>query len=99
MILYSYGIIKQIDDLSQLEDQGLLIFEIIFAISFLAIVIQYTKNFETFLGAKIKIHKIHTIMAKTTHMLIYLSLVLLPKCINWVYSFGVNMGYFKIVVQ
>jgi len=101
VILYSYGIIKQIDDLSQLEDQGLLIFEIIFAIAFLAIVIfryLYMKNFETFLGAKIKIHKIHKIMARTTHMLIYLSLVLLPTSgliIAGLYSFGVKDGIFQ----
>ena len=31
IILYSYGIFKQIDELSQLEDTGLLIFEVIFA--------------------------------------------------------------------
>ena len=39
VILYAYGIFKQVDDLSQLEDSGLLFFEVIFATVFLAIVI------------------------------------------------------------
>ena len=38
--LYAYGIFKQLDDLSQLEDTGLLIFEVIFASVFLLIVIM-----------------------------------------------------------
>ncbi len=31
IILYAYGIFKQIDDNSQLEDRGLLVFEVAFA--------------------------------------------------------------------
>ena len=35
IILYAYGIFKQIDDISQLEDKGLLVFEVAFASVFL----------------------------------------------------------------
>ena len=38
IVLYGYGIFKQIDDISQLEDSALLIFEVIFASIFLIIV-------------------------------------------------------------
>ncbi len=54
IVLYTYGILKQIEDLSQLENLSLLIFEVIFAILFLAIVLVryfYMKKFKTFLGA------------------------------------------------
>ena len=39
IILYAYGMMKQLDDLSQLEDAGLLYFEVVFSILFLLIVI------------------------------------------------------------
>ena len=54
IVLYGYGIFKQIDDISQLEDSALLIFEVIFASIFLIIVVIryfYMSRFETFLGA------------------------------------------------
>jgi len=55
IILYAYGMFKQLDDLSQLEDAGLLYFEVVFSILFLFIVILrylYMKRYETFLGAR-----------------------------------------------
>ena len=42
VLLYAYGIFKQIDDLSQLEDAGLLQFEIVFASVFLLLVVIRT---------------------------------------------------------
>ena len=53
--LYAYGMFKQLDDLSQLEDAALLQFEVLFASVFLLIVVLrylYMKRFETFLGAR-----------------------------------------------
>ena len=38
-LLYAYGIFKQVDDLSELEDASLLNFEIFFAIIFLILVL------------------------------------------------------------
>ena len=38
--LYAYGIFKQVDNISQLEDFNLLIFESVFAAVFLLIVIN-----------------------------------------------------------
>ena len=38
-VLYAYGIFKQVDELEELEDVSLLIFEIFFAIVFLVIVL------------------------------------------------------------
>ena len=40
ILLYSYGIFKQVDDLDNLEDNGLLILEVSFATVFLIIVIK-----------------------------------------------------------
>ena len=81
IILYVYGILKQIDDLSQLEDTGLLIFEIIFASVFLLIVLIryfYMSRFETFLGANEPVPVMHKFLAKTIHTSMYLCLILLP---------------------
>ena len=79
--LYAYGIFKQLDDLSQLEDTGLLIFEVIFASVFLLIVIMrfsYMKRYETFAGAREPIHYVHVFAAKAVHLSMYLCLILLP---------------------
>ena len=51
IILYAYGIFKQIDEISELEDSGLLAFEVAFASLFLIIVLLryfYMRRFETF---------------------------------------------------
>lgn len=43
IILYAYGILKQIDELEELEDSALLAFEVAFAALFLGIVmIRYS---------------------------------------------------------
>ena len=79
--LYAYGIFKQLDDLSQLEDTGLLIFEVAFAIIFLLIVVlryTYMRRFDTFLGARVPVHRVHYFFAKTVHRLMYFCLILLP---------------------
>ena len=81
IILYAYGILKQIDDLSQLEDTGLLIFEVIFATVFLLIVLIryfYMSRFETFLGAHEPVPVMHKFLAKIIHTSMYLCLILLP---------------------
>ena len=81
VILYAYGIFKQLDDLEQLEDSGLLVFEVVFASVFLLIVLIryfYMSRFETFLGATEPVPLIHKYLAKTVHRLMYFCLVLLP---------------------
>lgn len=81
VLLYAYGIFKQLDDLEQLEDSGLLVFEVVFASVFLLIVLIryfYMSRFETFLGATEPVPLIHTYLAKTVHRLMYFCLVLLP---------------------
>lgn len=81
ILLYAYGIFKQIENLEQLEDTGLLIFEVIFACIFLVIVIMryvYMRRFETFQGATVPVSKMHKYFAKTVHRLMYLCLILLP---------------------
>lgn len=81
IVLYAYGIFKQIDDISQLEDTGLLVFEVIFASIFLMIVMIryfYMSRFETFLGAREPIPAAHKYLAKIIHRSMYLCLVLLP---------------------
>ena len=80
-ILYAYGILKQVEDLDELEDPSLLNFEIFFAIVFLVIVMlrfYYMKDAKTLLGAHDEIHKGHLFIAKVTHRLVYFSLIMLP---------------------
>ncbi len=81
IVLYVYGILKQVNELGELEDKGLLIFEIIFASTFLIIVIlrySYMRRFKTFLGAKEPIHIVHYHFARTIHRMMYACFILLP---------------------
>lgn len=81
VILYLYGIFKQVEDLSQLENAGLLLFEVAFAIVFLVIVLMryfYMRRFETFLGASEPVPIAHTLLAKTIHRSMYTCFILLP---------------------
>ena len=81
IILYAYGIFKQLDDISQLEDKGLLVFEVAFASIFLLIVIlrySYMRKFGTFIGANEPIPRVHELLARSIHVSMYLCLILLP---------------------
>ena len=81
LVLYAYGIFKQIDDLSELEDTALLLFEIAFATLFLVIVIlryAYMRRFETFQGASVPVSAVHKKSARAIHLAMYLCLALLP---------------------
>ena len=80
-LLYAYGIFKQVDDLTQLEDASLLNFEILFATIFLIIVLIryfYMKDTPTLIGAHEDVPKGHLFIAKTVHRLVYFSLIMLP---------------------
>lgn len=79
--LYIYGIVKQVNDLEDLEEDALLVFEAAFASVFLLIVIirySYMKQFEAFLGATAPIHLVHRRLARSVHLGMYGSFVLLP---------------------
>ena len=81
VILYVYGIFKQVNELEDLEDSGLLIFEVIFASFFLLIVLIryfYMRRFETFLGAREPVHIVHYYFARTVHKAMYACFILLP---------------------
>ena len=98
IILYTYGMVKQLDDLSQLEDAGLLYFEVVFSILFLLIVIfryLYMRKHKTFLGASKAVPTAHQYLAKTIHISLYLCLILLPLSgllIAGLYSLGLKDG-------
>ena len=81
VILYVYGIFKQVNELEDLEDSGLLIFEVTFASFFLLIVLIryfYMRRFETFLGAREPVHIVHYYFARTVHKAMYACFILLP---------------------
>ncbi len=96
VLLYAYGIFKQIDDLSQLEDAALLRFEIIFASVFLLLVViryGYMRRFETFQGSVVPIHRYHKRFARLMHVTMYLCLILLPVtglAIAWLHTQGIG---------
>jgi len=98
IILYTYGMVKQLDDLSQLEDAGLLYFEVVFSILFLLIVIfryLYMRKYKTFLGANKAVPMAHQYLGKTIHISMYLCLTLLPLSgllIAGLYSLGFKDG-------
>ena len=79
--LYLYGIVKQVDDLSSLEDSQLLWFEVGFATLFLVIVLarySYMRRFETLQGATVPVHIVHRRFARAVHIAMYLCLIMLP---------------------
>ena len=81
VLLYVYGIFKQVNALEDLEDQGLLISEIIFATAFIVIVIlrySYMRRFKTFLGAREPVHIVHYYFARSVHKAMYACFILLP---------------------
>jgi cytochrome b561 len=90
--------IKQLDDLSQLEDAGLLYFEVVFSIIFLLIVMfryLYMRKYKTFLGASKAVPVAHQYLAKAIHISMYLCLVLLPLSgllIAGLYTLGFTRG-------
>ena len=81
IVLYVYGIFKQVNQLEDLEDNQLLLFEIIFASIFLIIVIlrySYMRRFKTFLGAREPVHIVHYYFARSVHKAMYACFILLP---------------------
>ena len=95
VLLYAYGIFKQIDELEQLDDTALLQFEIVFASVFLLLVViryGYMRRFETFQGSVVPVHRYHKRFARFMHVAMYLCLVLLPVtglAIAWLYTQGI----------
>jgi cytochrome b561 len=98
IILYTYGIFKQVDDISQLEDNDLLIFEVIFASVFLLIVLLryfYMRNVGTMHASTVPVHPVHKFIAKSVHASMYLCLILLPLsglAIAFLYKQGIVDG-------
>ena len=79
--LYIYGIFKQVDDLSSLEDSKLLWFEVGFATLFLVIVLAryfYMRRFETLQGSTVPVHIVHKRFARLVHVSMYICLIMLP---------------------
>ena len=99
--LYAYGIFKQVDNISQLEDFNLLIFESFFAAVFLLIVIirfSYMRRVDAFEHSQVKVHWLHLLMAKTVHRSMYAVLVLLPLSglvIAALFHNGIKDGIFQ----
>lgn len=81
ILLYLYGIVKQVNELGDLEDNQLLLFEIAFATVFLIIVIlrySYMRRFKTFQGATEPVHIVHYYIARIVHRAMYACFILLP---------------------
>jgi cytochrome b561 len=81
IVLYVYGIFKQVNQLEDLEGNQLLLLEIIFASIFLIIVIlrySYMRRFKTFLGAREPVHIVHYYFARSVHKAMYACFILLP---------------------
>ena len=103
IILYVYGIVKQVDDISDLEDSKLLLFEVVFAAVFLGIVIGrffYMRKVETMHASSIPVHRIHKIIAKSVHSSMYIVLILLPLsglAIAFLFNQGIKDGTMQLV--
>tara|TARA_Y100000766_G_scaffold119519_1_gene102561 strand:- start:15459 stop:16043 length:585 start_codon:yes stop_codon:yes gene_type:complete len=103
IVLYVYGIIKQVDDISDLEDSKLLIFEVIFASLFLVIVIGryfYMRKVETMHASTVPVHRVHKFIAKTVHTSMYVVLILLPLsglAIAFLFNQGIKDGPMQLI--
>ena len=103
IVLYVYGIVKQVDDISDLEDSKLLIFEVIFASVFLGIVIGryfYMRKVETMHASTVPVHRVHMFIAKTVHISMYVVLILLPLsglAIAFLFNQGIKDGPMQLV--
>ena len=103
ILLYVYGIVKQVDDISDLEDSKLLIFEVIFATAFLGIVIGryfYMRKVETMHASTVPVHRVHKVIAKSVHSSMYVVLVLLPLsglAIAFLFNQGIKDGPMQLV--
>jgi cytochrome b561 len=70
-----------VNELEDLEDSRLLLFEIAFASLFLIIVIlrySYMRRFKTFQGATEPVHAVHYYFARIVHRAMYACFILLP---------------------
>ena len=79
--LYLYGIVKQVDDLSSLEDSQLLCLKWDLRHYFFVIVLVryfYMRRFETLQGATVPVHIVHRRFARAVHISMYLCLIMLP---------------------
>ncbi len=103
IVLYIYGIVKQVDDISDLEDSKLLVFEVLFASVFLVIVIAryfYMRKVETMHASSVQVHRVHKIIAKIVHISMYIVLVLLPLsglAIAFLFNQGIKDGPMQLV--
>ena len=98
VILFAYGIYKQVGELNELEDLSLLKFEIVFAFIFLLFLafrfVYMTKTQNSSLPENTS--KAQKIAAKLVHLSMYFCLfgiVLSGLMIGFLYWFGVKGGY------
>ena len=98
VILFAYGIYKQVEELNELEDLSLLKFEIVFAFIFLLFLVfrfvYMTKTQNSSLPENTS--KAQKIAAKLVHLSMYFCLfgiVLSGLMIGFLYWFGVKGGY------
>lgn len=99
LALYIYGVIKQLDDVSQLADARLLLTETVFAVVFLLVVVSryvYMRRVPTFHAARVAIDPRRARLARAFHQLLYLCFVLLPASGLWIgalYAAGSRGGW------
>ena len=100
-LLYAYGIFKQVDDLTELEDASLLNFEIMFAIIFLILVLVryfYMKDTPALLGSNDEVPKGHLFIAKTVHRLVYFFIMLPTTGLIIAGVFNLGIGGIEIAI-
>ena len=98
VVLFAYGIYKQVDDLSDLEDLSLLKLEIFFAFIFLLFLafrfVYMTTTQKTSLPDNT--YRVQKLTAKLVHYSMYFCLfiiVLSGLMIGFLYWFGIKKGY------
>ena len=99
VLIFAYGIYKQVDDLSQLSNIALLRFEIFFALGFLALLVLrffYMKTTQKSALPETS-NAWQKVLAKLVHHGLYLSFASIAVSgliIGGLYYFGISQGFF-----
>ena len=98
VLLFAYGLIKQVQDLNQLEEVSLLRFEVFFAILFVLLLfirfVYMKKTQKSFLPKSTP--KIQKFAAKTVHYMMYITLAIIPLTglvIGFLYWIGLKSSF------
>lgn len=103
VLIFAYGIYKQVDDISQLSNTAFLRFEILFALGFLALLVLRFFYMKTTQKSALPetANSVQKVLAKLVHYGLYLSFASIAVSgliIGGLYYFGVSQNFLMAVI-